>query len=67
MPAESHREGGRSREGCDYIGLDHLHRHGHHDRAEDAGLEAETRRVSGFGQETPRPHRSLPWLLPSDP
>ena len=51
MPAESHREGGRSGEGGNYVNLDHLHGHGHHERAEDAGLEAETRRFSGSGQD----------------
>eukprot|EP00964_Phaeocystis_antarctica_P147147 scaffold113651_cov60-Phaeocystis_antarctica.AAC.2 len=59
MPAESHREGGRSGEGGNYVDLDHLHGHGHHERAEDAGLQIESRRVGGFVQDQdPRPHRA---------
>ena len=67
MPAESHREGGRSREGGNYVDLDHLHGHGHHERAEDAGLEIESRRVGGFVQgptAAPQPPILGPERLP---
>ena len=51
MPAESHREGGRRREGGDYVGLDHLHRHAHHKRAEDAGLQTRHDKVKTRSRE----------------